>query len=186
MPAEAPSMAHSESTPRASVGLPVYNGETYLRECLESLLAQDFEDFERIISDNGSTDGTEAICREFASRGPRIRYLRERENRGAAWNFNRLPALARGEYFRWSHHDDNCAPTYLRTCIEALDQAPPSLILALRGTAFIDDHGTVTRCTAENMDTRGMSPHARYPHIARKLRYTNAMFGVFRLAPLLE
>jgi len=74
----------------------VYNGEAYLRECLEALLAQDFEDYELIISDNGSKDGTEEICQGFAAHDSRIHYLREPENRGASWNFNRLPHLARG------------------------------------------------------------------------------------------
>ena len=120
------------------------------------------------LSDNGSTDGTEAICREFAARDARIRYLREPENRGGAWNFNRLPHLARGEYFRWKCHDDPCDPTHLRTCVEALDTPPPSVILALTGTTFIDEHGNVIRRTAEDLDTRGMSPHARYAHVARR------------------
>ena len=176
----------AEGLSGVSVGLPVYNGEPYLRECIESILAQDFTDFELIISDNGSTDSTEAICREFAGRDARIRYLRESENRGGAWNFNRLPRLARGEYFRWNHHDDACEPTHLRTCVEALDRVPPSVILALTGTAFIDGRGAVTRCTEEKMDTRGMPPHARYRHVARRMRYGNVLFGLFRLPALLE
>src|SRR6185295_20414870 len=101
--------------PRVSIGLPVFNGEQLLRQAVDSLLAQTFSDFELVISDNGSTDGTEAICREYAARDSRIRYLREPENRGGSWNFSRLPPLARGEYFRWSCHDDICEPTHLRT-----------------------------------------------------------------------
>src|SRR5687767_14896710 len=93
------SLGRATRTPGVSVGVPVYNGEDYLAECLESLLKQSFEDFELILSDNGSTDATEQICREYAARDARIRYLREPENRGGSWNFNRLPRLARGEYF---------------------------------------------------------------------------------------
>ena len=52
--------------PALSIGLPVYNGERYLSKTLDSLLGQDFDDFELIISDNGSSDQTEAICRDFA------------------------------------------------------------------------------------------------------------------------
>jgi glycosyltransferase involved in cell wall biosynthesis len=182
----APSIDPARRIPRVTVGLPVYNGERYLRECLESLLAQDFTDFELIISDNGSTDATEAICRDFSARDSRIRYLREPENRGGAWNFNRLPALARGEYFRWVCHDDRCDPTHLRTCVEALDQAPGSVILVFTGTAFIDELGAPTRRTEEMLDTRGLPPHHRYRKVARTVRYSNAMFGLFRLAPLLK
>jgi glycosyltransferase involved in cell wall biosynthesis len=183
--AASPALARVERHPRVSVGVPVYNGQDYLGECLESLLKQDFEDFELILSDNGSTDGTEEICRSYAARDARIRYLREPENRGGSWNLSRLPHLARGEYFRWSCHDDLCAPTHLRTCVEALDEASPSVILVFTGTAYIDEHGAVTRRAEEQLDTRGMPPHARYAYVARRVRYSNALFGLFRREPLL-
>ncbi len=115
------------SAPRVSIGLPVYNGERYLAESLESLLAQTFTDFELIISDNASTDRTEEICRAYAARDPRIRYYREEANHGMAWNFNRVFALARGEYFKWAAYDDLHAPTFLARCVEALDQDPDIL-----------------------------------------------------------
>jgi glycosyltransferase involved in cell wall biosynthesis len=172
--------------PRVSVGVPVYNGEGYLRRALESLLAQDFDDFELIISDNGSTDGTEAICREFAARDARVRYLREPENRGASWNFSRLPQVARGEFFRWHCHDDECEPTHLRTCVEALDRSAPSVVLAYTGTGLIDEHGTVTRRQSEGLDTRGLSPSARYARLARNIAYVNALYGLMRREPLLQ
>jgi glycosyltransferase involved in cell wall biosynthesis len=180
-----PALARAARIPRVSVGLPVYNGQDYLRECLESLLAQDYRDFELIISDNGSTDATEEICRKYAEQDARIRYLREPTNRGGSWNFSRLPQLARGEYFRWSCHDDTCDPAHLRTCVEALDRAAPSVILVLTGTAFIDEHGAVLRRVEEQLDTRGMPPHARYAHVSRRIRYSNALFGLFRREPLL-
>jgi glycosyltransferase involved in cell wall biosynthesis len=183
--APSPAPARVERLPRVSVGVPVYNGQDYLGECLESLLKQDFEDFELILSDNGSTDGTEEICRSYAARDARIRYVREPENRGGAWNLSRLPHLARGEYFRWSCHDDLCDPTHLRTCVEALDEADLSVILVFTGTAYIDERGTVTRRAEEQLDTRGMSPHVRYAHVARNVRYSNALFGLFRREPLL-
>ena len=175
-----PALVRTGRPPRVSVGVPVYNGQAYLGECLESLLKQTFEDFELILSDNGSTDATEEICRSYAARDPRIRYLREPENRGGSWNFNRLPQLARGQYFRWNCHDDACDPTHLRTCVEALDRADPSVILVVTGTAFIDEHGAVTDRAEERVDTRGMAPHARYAHVARTVRYLNALFGLFR------
>jgi len=178
--AAGPSLARAARAPRVSVGVPVYNGQDYLGECLESLLKQSFEDFELIISDNGSTDATEEICRYYAARDPRIRYLREPENRGGSWNFNRLPQLARGEYFRWNCHDDSCDPTHLRTCVDALDRAGSSVILVLTGTAYLDEHGAVTHRAEEGLDTRGMPAHARYAHVARTVRYLNALFGLFR------
>ena len=76
--------------PRVSIGLPVYNGENFLEEAVESLLAQTFEDFELIISDNASTDRTKAICQAYAAQDDRVRYFRNHENIGASGNFTRV------------------------------------------------------------------------------------------------
>ena len=66
----------SGNKPRVSIGMPVYNGDNYLAETLESVLAQTFQDFEVVFSDNCSTDGTEAICRQYVARDPRFQYHR--------------------------------------------------------------------------------------------------------------
>jgi len=110
--------------PRVSIGLPVYNGENYLAQAIESLLAQTFEDFELILADNASTDGTEEICRTYAARDSRVRYCRNEVNLGSAGNYGRSYSLARGEYFKWAAHDDLCAPTFLERCVETLDSRP--------------------------------------------------------------
>src|SRR5262245_29387757 len=91
---QARTMAAAKSNPRLSVGVPVYNGEAFLRETLESILAQSFGGFELIISDNASTDGTQAIAREFASRDSRVRYHRNEKNLGLARNYNILFSLS--------------------------------------------------------------------------------------------
>src|ERR1035437_2690330 len=93
-------------SPTASIGMPVYNGEKYIREALDSLLAQTLADFELIVSDNASTDGTDAICLEYAARGSRIRHVRQSESRGATANFQPVLDKARGEYFMWAAADD--------------------------------------------------------------------------------
>lgn len=92
--------------PKVSIGLPVYNGEKYIREALDSLLFQTFADFELIISDNASTDETEAICREYVEKDSRIRYMRQPGNCGALANFQFVLREAKGEYFMFASHDD--------------------------------------------------------------------------------
>ena len=64
------------SKSRVTVGMPVYNGDNYLAETLDSIVAQSYQNFEVVISDNGSTDGTERICREYAAKDPRLQYHR--------------------------------------------------------------------------------------------------------------
>ncbi|MDX1539774.1 MAG: glycosyltransferase family 2 protein [Geminicoccaceae bacterium] len=128
--------------PKVTIGLPVYNGERFLARALDSHLAQTFQDFELIISDNASTDGTRKICEDYAARDPRIHYHCVDENRGAMWNFNRCLELARGEYFKWSAHDDIIEPTFLERCVEALD-ADASLALCHSRAKVVDEHMTV-------------------------------------------
>lgn len=113
-----------KATPRVSIGLPVYNGQRYLAEAIESLLAQSFTDFELIISDNASQDATESICRKYAAQDDRIRYDRQDRNRGAAWNFNQVFRLATGSYFKWAAYDDLHAESYLAECVARLDHGP--------------------------------------------------------------
>ncbi len=74
--------------PAVSIGLPVYNGDNFLAEAIDSILRQTMEDFELIISDNASTDRTEEICREYAAGDSRIRYYRNESNLGAMANYN--------------------------------------------------------------------------------------------------
>ena len=109
------------SAPRVSIGMPVFNGGDFIAESIESLLAQTYGDFELIISDNGSTDSTPDICRSYASRDDRIHFYRHDENRGAAWNFNHVFHLSHGDYFKWAAADDLCAPSFLASCVEVLD-----------------------------------------------------------------
>lgn len=129
-----------QACPRVSIGLPVYNGERYLKKTVESLLDQTFSNFELIISDNASTDSTEDISRDFVSRDSRVRYFRSSANRGAAWNFNNAFKKARAEYFKWAAHDDLHHPRFLETCIDVLDREQ-SVVLCFTRTDFIDDEG---------------------------------------------
>jgi glycosyltransferase involved in cell wall biosynthesis len=96
--------------PLVSIGLPVYNGEMDIARALDCLLAQTFANFELIIADNASTDGTERICRAYAARDSRIRYVRHAQNLGAIANFSFVLQEAVGDYFMWAAADDERAP----------------------------------------------------------------------------
>jgi glycosyltransferase involved in cell wall biosynthesis len=128
--------------PRLSIGLPVYNGERYLPEALDALLGQTYSDFELIISDNASADATQEICRDYAKRDARIRYVRQPVNVGAGPNHNVVFHESRGELFKWASHDDLYGRDLLLRCIEALD-ARPQVVLAHAWQAIIDADGKV-------------------------------------------
>jgi glycosyltransferase involved in cell wall biosynthesis len=110
--------------PRLSIGLPVYNSASTVREALEALLEQTFTDFELIVSDNASTDDTFAICSEIAARDPRVRVIRQATNVGMFGNFAAVLAPARGESFMWAAGDDDWHPRFLDICVDALDRRP--------------------------------------------------------------
>jgi glycosyltransferase involved in cell wall biosynthesis len=135
-------MAHlpNRLAPKLSIGLPVYNGEQLLPHALDHLLAQTFGDFEIIICDNASTDGTAQICRDYAGRDPRIRYVRNDKNVGAVANFNRAYELSAAPFFKWAAHDDLHHSTYLENCVRILDE-DPTVVLAHSGTELIGDDG---------------------------------------------
>lgn len=110
--------------PRVSIGMPVYNGEPFLKDALDSLLGQSFRDFELILSDNASTDGTEVICRGYAARDQRIRYTRQPANLGAAANFKFVLDEARGKYFMWAACDDTRSPDFIELNYRFLSENP--------------------------------------------------------------
>ena len=108
--------------PIVSIGLPVYNGEDFLKYALDSLLSQTFRDFELIISDNASTDNTPKICQEYVLRDKRIRYIRQNNNMGALWNFNFVLKQSNKEYFIWVSADDKLHPEFLEKNIDILEK----------------------------------------------------------------
>lgn len=129
-----------EHPPKVSIGLPVYQGENYIVEAIRSVQAQTLTDFELVISDNASEDGTEKLVRELAAEDDRIVYVRNDTNIGANRNYNRVFALSSGWYFKWMAHDDVLAPTYLERCVEVLDR-DPSVSLVHSETEYIGAEG---------------------------------------------
>ena len=107
----------SAENPLVTIALPVYNGQNYLRQAIRSVLKQTFRDFELLLLDNASTDGTSEICREAVEQDRRVRYATADENRGLAWNHNRAVELARGRYLMWISHDDALGEDYLGHCL---------------------------------------------------------------------
>jgi glycosyltransferase involved in cell wall biosynthesis len=163
-----------------SIGIPVYNGARFLATSLESLLAQTYEDIEFVISDNGSSDETEEICLEAASRDARITYLRSPTNRGASWNYRNVADQTSGRYFKWATHDDLLAPTYIERCVAVLEEAPPSVALVYPRTRIIDEHGSTVRDYDDNLDIRDPMPHQRLGRLVANIVMSNASFGLIR------
>jgi len=157
--------------------VPVFNGEGYLGETLDSLLSQTYGDFRLIIGDNGSTDGTAEIARAYAAADPRVEYVRHPRNIGAAANYNDLFRRAGTEYFRWHAADDLSLPEYTARCVAALD-ADPGVALAYCKTMDIDQDGNVLGPYEDNVDAREETAFARFEHVLHRLQRCNALYGL--------
>jgi glycosyltransferase involved in cell wall biosynthesis len=125
------------------------------------LLGQTYEDFELIISDNASTDGTAEICRSYARQDSRVRYTRQQHNIGLAPNHNFVFAESRGELFKWVASDDLYARDLLKRCVDALDEHP-EIVLAHAWEAAIDETGTVTQALEYPLVTDSPSAPRRF------------------------
>jgi len=111
----------NDSDPKISIGIPVYNGEKFIRKCIESVLQQTYKNFELIISDNASTDSTSKICEEYLRKDNRITFVRQNKNMGQNWNFNFLLEKANGEYFVWVAVDTIILPEFIEKNIAVLE-----------------------------------------------------------------
>lgn len=127
-------------TPLISVVVPVYNGEKYLRESLESILGQTYSNVEFLLMDDASTDGSPAILREYAGRDPRIQIHQGAENRGIFGNINEGITRARGELLAIHHADDVYDARILELEAEVLRvRAEAGVVFCT--DVFIDEHG---------------------------------------------
>ncbi len=174
--------------PYVSIGLPVHNGVPFLTQAIESLLAQTFEDFEVIISDNASNDRTSDICQEYAEKDQRIRYYRNEQNLGAAYNYNRVFELARGKYFKWATHDDVCMADLIERCVEILDR-DPSVVLCYSRSRYIDEHGNHLKFYSYKIESDSKKPNRRFRSlicVSYKSHSPNEIFGLIRTRTLKE
>ena len=175
-----------DRSPHVSIGMPVFNGANYLRQSIQSLLAQDYTDFELIICDNASTDETESICRAAAKSDPRIRYYRNQTNLGAAGNYNKVFQLARGTYFKWAAHDDVCHPAMLAHCVQLLEKAPPSVAMVYPLAELIDEKGQTIQSVLDRIESRDPRPHRRLAHLLWSLNMCDPVFGLYRIDHLVK
>ncbi len=170
--------------PLISIGMPVHNGEKYLREALDSLLAQDYENFELIISDNASSDRSEELCRDYAARDRRIRYHRNAQNIGAVKNLYRLRDLACGRYFMWAADHDLWHPTFISRCARVLDENP-GVVLCYARTQLVAADGQPLGLMEDQIDTRHLSTAVdRYRYLLWRIGWCNMVYGLFRAEAL--
>jgi len=130
-------------SPKVSILIPVYNRETLIGECVQSALDQTFTDFEIIIADNASTDGTWEVCRQYAAKDKRIRLFRNDTNIGPVRNWLRCVSEARGEFGKILFSDDLMLPKFLEHTLPYLEDAEVAFVSTAAIIGESPDEGIV-------------------------------------------
>ncbi|RYV50755.1 glycosyltransferase family 2 protein [Pengzhenrongella frigida] len=171
-------------TAELSFGIPVFDGEKYLPAALASVQQQDLENIEIVISDNGSTDATEEICREAARTDARIRYLRSPVNHGGAWNYTRVAQCSTSPVFSWMAADDIKRPSFASSCVAALAEADATVVMACPRTQLIDGDGAVFEDLHDgSMGLDAARPHERVRNLLRS-QASHVVYGAIRASAL--
>jgi glycosyltransferase involved in cell wall biosynthesis len=163
-----------------SLGLPVFNGENYLAEAIESALQQSYQNFELIIVDNASHDRTLEICQEYAARDPYIRIFKNPRNMGAVYSFNKTFTESRGTYFKWMAHDDVICPSFLEKCVAALE-ADEAASMCFSKVKIMDGNGELISDFDKMMlGSDSNQPSARFRAVVRLDYWCYDIFGLIR------
>ena len=165
--------------PTVSIAIPTYNCEKYIAQSIESLLGQTYGDFELVISDNASTDGTEAVCRSYEAKDARVRYVRRTQNIGGPGNFRYVFSLCKGKYHKWSTADDYWHPKFLEEAVAVLDQRS-DVVLCYPMTQLIDAAGNKIEDYADNLDLASDSARQRFCDLFDRIGLCQAHLGLIR------
>lgn len=167
--------------PLVSVGLPVFNEEKHLEECIESILSQDYHNFELIISDNASTDQTERICLEFAKKDNRIIYSRNKVNIGMLKNGYKVFIKSKGQFYMPAGGHDLWSSSFMSTCVKTLLDYPET-VLSFGSTVWMDEYNQPIIKSSPFYDTRGCDPVTRFMYVLWGTM--NPIYGIIRLSDM--
>lgn len=160
-----------------TVAMPLFNEEKYIQNTLESVIGQSYDNLEILISDNASTDGTGAVCRDYARRDRRIKYHCQEENIGAAENYFYLVNRAQGEYFVTISGHDKWSPNLVAECVKLLTDIPTATV-AYGTPVWIGEQGEFINKKAGWYDSRGCNVISRFFSVF--WGDMNPVLGVFR------
>ena len=176
---------HTKKSPLVSIGMTVFNAAMFLTKAIESLLLQDYENFEIVISDNASEDGSSEICQDFAKRNNRIRYFRNRKNMGPNYNSQKAVSYCSGEFLMVAADHDIYHPSFITTLINIFDK-DETVVLAYPLTTLIDKDEYPIELMADRIDTRGMDICQRFSKVIWESSAMNMVYGIYRMPAFKE
>ena len=173
------------NAPSVSIGMPVYNDSKFLSKALDSLLSQTYGDFELIISDDASFDGSEQICRTYAEKDKRIKYIRHSQNMGISANMIFLLKEARSKYFMWAANDDLWDKDFIRLLVQAHEEQP-NCIVAFSPVQFIDEEEKpIEEYGIRASDYQGNKPESRLRKLVKTFDDSFG-YGLFKRSSILD
>ncbi len=168
---------------QVNIGMPIYNESKYISQTIESILSQEFRDFELIISDNCSTDDTLTICQHYAAKDDRIRIIENTVNIGASENFKKVFEESNSEYFVWMSGHDLWHPQFLTKCVQGLERNS-SVVLYYSKSTCIDDQNRDLGEIGRGIDTRGLDQVSRFQVVLWGMGYGSPIYGLLRSSAL--
>jgi GT2 family glycosyltransferase len=153
-----PTPVRQDPGPLVTIGVPVRNGAPALARALDSLVRQTHRHLEIIVSDNASTDATESICRDYAGRDPRVRYIRHARPIGVIQNFRTPVDAGRGDFFMWAAYDDVREENYVEVLLAALGRHETASLAFSSAAAFAPLHAwQAAEPMRHSFETAGLS-----------------------------
>jgi glycosyltransferase involved in cell wall biosynthesis len=171
--------------PLVSIGLPVYNGSETIEHAINTLLAQTYSNFEIVISDNASTDGTLKILTKFQTIDSRIKVFVNETNKGSIWNFNKVFKESTGKYFMWASHDDHHEADFVATCVKAMEAHKEAVLCAPNMQMTSQDSEEVIWISDMHSFTDKKSLGARYQETLKNFPAVS-IYGMYRLSSLAQ
>lgn len=165
-----------------SIGLPIYNEAQYISRAIDSWLAQDYSNFELVIVDNASTDGTAEICRAYSGKDERIRLIENPQNIGTYRNHKLVFEMSRGKYFTWAGGHDYVHPSFISKTIQVLN-ANANIVMCTTRSEFRDENNACWRVTKGGLDLRGLPPYKRFASMLNHAvsgGTANLFYGLYR------
>ncbi|MCX5695212.1 MAG: glycosyltransferase family 2 protein [Candidatus Omnitrophica bacterium] len=170
-------MLREKTLPRVSVGLPTYNRAITLKQTINSVLNQDYANIELIISDNASTDQTQAICEGFGCKDGRVKYIRQEYNRGPVANFREALNNSSGEFFMWLSDDDWLDSSYISECVKTLLKEKDLSLVAGKTIYYHSDNSSYEETIINHLQNSGV---IRLLDYYVRLRSNSFFYGVMR------
>jgi hypothetical protein len=164
-----------------TIGIPTYNRGDRLLRAVDSALAQDHGALEVVVSDDASTDSTEAAMRALAARESRLRYLRQERNLGHAGNFQAVLDAAGGDYFMWLSDDDWIDASYVSSCLAVLSAEPGASLVAGLARYYSEGRHVIDE---RPMELGSARPGARVLRYLSRVNTNGVLFGLARRADL--